>query len=65
MQSRECTISVKRLPGGGFHASCPTWPDCEATAATEEAARQAVEQAIDQLTRRQAANSAKEPHEPD
>jgi predicted RNase H-like HicB family nuclease len=41
-----CTIRVERLADGRYHASCTLFPGCEATAATEEAAREAVQEII-------------------
>jgi predicted RNase H-like HicB family nuclease len=41
-----CTIRVERLPDGRYRASCTLFPGCEATAATEEAAREAVQEVI-------------------
>jgi predicted RNase H-like HicB family nuclease len=41
-----CTIRVERLDDGRYRASCTLFPDCEATAATEVAARAAVEAII-------------------
>jgi len=46
------SILIERLPDGTYRASAPQWPDCTATAATEEEARRAVEQAIEHLQRR-------------
>jgi predicted RNase H-like HicB family nuclease len=41
-----CTIRVERLDDGRYRASCTLFPGCEATAATEQAAREAVEEII-------------------
>jgi predicted RNase H-like HicB family nuclease len=64
-----CAIVVESLEGGGFRASCTLFPDCEAVAATEEEARRAVEEAIEQHLRWRQAKEApeierKELHEP-
>lgn len=53
MKQGECTIVVETIPGGGFRASTPQWPDCSAVAPTAEAARAAVEKAIDVLSRQE------------
>lgn len=53
MNKSTCTIVIEKLASGGFRASAAQWPDCTAVAPTEEEARQAVEEAIDRLTRRQ------------
>jgi predicted RNase H-like HicB family nuclease len=47
-----CAVVIERLPDGTYRASAPQWPDCTATAVTEEEARRAVEQAIEDLQRR-------------
>jgi predicted RNase H-like HicB family nuclease len=52
MNQRACTLVVERLADGTFRASCPMFPDCEAVAGTDGEARQAVEQAIEQLLAR-------------
>jgi predicted RNase H-like HicB family nuclease len=51
----ECTIVIDRLEDGWYRASCPLFPDCEAVAATEADARQAVAEAIDRILRQREA----------
>jgi len=48
-----CTIVIERLASGAFRASATHWPDCSATAPTEEEARRAVEEAIEDLLKSQ------------
>ncbi|MCS6852220.1 MAG: tryptophan synthase subunit alpha [Gemmataceae bacterium] len=56
MAGSECTIVVERRPDGSYRASCPVFPDCEAVAATEDEARQAVERAIETILARRQLN---------
>jgi tryptophan synthase alpha chain len=42
-----CTIVVDRRADGRFRATCHLLPDCEAIAATEDEARQAIERALE------------------
>jgi len=51
MAAAECTIVIERLGDDYYRASCPLFPDCEAVAATEAAARQAVVEAITRIMR--------------
>ena len=51
MSASECTIVIERLDDGGYRAICPLLPDCAAVARTEEAARRAVEVAIERHLR--------------
>jgi predicted RNase H-like HicB family nuclease len=59
MQATECTIIIEHLGDNHYRASCPLFPDCQAVAATEDAARQAVAEAIERILR------ARESHESD
>jgi predicted RNase H-like HicB family nuclease len=52
MPAAECAIVIERLEENRYRASCPLFPDCEAIAATEAEARQAVAEAIDRILRR-------------
>ena len=54
MLAAECAIVIERLDDDRYRASCPLFPDCEAIAATETAARQAVAAAIDRILRQRA-----------
>jgi tryptophan synthase alpha chain len=47
----ECAIVVERVGDNCYRASCPLFPDCEAVAATEEDARQAVAESIGRIMR--------------
>jgi len=49
MPATYCAIVIERLGENHYRASCPVFPDCEAVAATEEAARQAVAEAIERI----------------
>ena len=49
MPAADCTIVVERLAENRYRASCPLFPDCQAVAATEAAARQAVAEAIGRI----------------
>ena len=51
MLTTQCAIVVERLDDDRYRASCPHFPDCEAIAATEADARQAVAEAIDRIMR--------------
>ena len=51
MPAAGCTIVVERLGDALYRARCTLYPDCQAVAATEEAARQAVEEAIARILR--------------
>ena len=51
MQATECTIVIEHLGDNHYRASCPLFPDCQAVAATEDAARQAVAEAIERILR--------------
>jgi predicted RNase H-like HicB family nuclease len=51
MQATECTIVIEQLGDNHYRASCPLFPDCQAVAATEDAARQAVAGAIERILR--------------
>jgi predicted RNase H-like HicB family nuclease len=51
MPLADCTIVVERLGDNHYRASCPLFPDCQAVAATEEAASQAVAEAIQRILR--------------
>ncbi|MFN4261926.1 MAG: tryptophan synthase subunit alpha [Gemmataceae bacterium] len=46
-----CTVEIERLPNGLYRASCAMFPDCQAVAATADAARERVEQAIEFILR--------------
>jgi predicted RNase H-like HicB family nuclease len=46
MTSAACTIVIEPLADGKYRATCHFLPDCVVVAATPEAARQAVEEAI-------------------
>jgi len=47
----ECAIVVERLGDNHYRAHCPLFPDCEAVATTEAAARQAVAESIERILR--------------
>jgi hypothetical protein len=47
VSAKTCAIMVERLADGRYRASSHLLPDHEAVAATEEAARQMVERAIE------------------
>jgi tryptophan synthase alpha chain len=49
MPLANCTIVVERLGDNHYRASCPLFPDCQAVAATEAAASQAVAEAIQRI----------------
>jgi predicted RNase H-like HicB family nuclease len=51
VSAKTCSIVVERLADGRYRASSHLLPDYEAVAATEEAARQMVERAIEQHLR--------------
>ncbi len=51
MAATACDIVIEQLADGGYRAWCPWLPDCEAVARTEEAARQAVEAALERYLR--------------
>jgi len=51
MRATECAIVIERLSDNRYRASCPLFPDCQAVAATEAAARQAVAEAIERILR--------------
>src|SRR5438445_8960522 len=51
MTAADCAIVSERLGDDGYRASCPLFPDCEAVASTEAAARQAVAEAIERILR--------------
>jgi predicted RNase H-like HicB family nuclease len=51
MAAAECTIVIERLGDNHYRASCPLFPDCQAVATTEAAARQAVAEAIGRILR--------------
>jgi len=57
MPAAKCTIVVERLGRHCYRASCPLFPDCEAVAATEDAARQAVAESIDRILRERQASA--------
>jgi predicted RNase H-like HicB family nuclease len=64
MPAGECTIVIERLADDWYRASCPLFADCEAFAATEADARQAVAEAIDRIMRqREAIRTCGNPHE--
>jgi predicted RNase H-like HicB family nuclease len=46
MTTTACTIVIEPLADGKYRATCHFLPDCVAVAATPEAARRAVEEAI-------------------
>lgn len=47
MTAAGCTIVVERRGDGRYRATCHLLPDCEAIAATEDEARQAIERALE------------------
>jgi tryptophan synthase alpha chain len=49
MPAADCTIVIERMGENRYRASCPLFPDCQAVAATEAAARQAVAEAIQRI----------------
>lgn len=51
MTSVQCAIVTERLGAHHYRASCPLFPDCQAVAATEAAARQALAEAIERIVR--------------
>jgi predicted RNase H-like HicB family nuclease len=51
-----CAIVVERLGDNRYRASCPLFPDCQAVAATEAAASQAVADAIQRILREREAS---------
>jgi predicted RNase H-like HicB family nuclease len=51
MTATDCAIVIERLGDNHYRASCPLFPDCEAVAATEAAARQAVAESIERILR--------------
>ena len=51
MPVTNCAIVIERLGDNRYRASCPLFPDCQAVAATEAAASQAVAEAIQQILR--------------
>jgi predicted RNase H-like HicB family nuclease len=48
-----CSIIVEQLEDGRYRATCSVFPELEALAATEEAARQGLEEAIAKHLRQQ------------
>ena len=51
-----CSIVIDRLENGTYRATCPVFPDLEAVAGTEEAARTAFEKAIEAYVHAQLAD---------
>jgi predicted RNase H-like HicB family nuclease len=51
MTAADCAIVVEHLGDNHYRASCPLFPDCEAVATTESAARQAVAESIERILR--------------
>jgi predicted RNase H-like HicB family nuclease len=49
MPIANCVIVIERLGDNRYRASCPLYPDCQAVAATEAAASQAVADAIQRI----------------
>jgi predicted RNase H-like HicB family nuclease len=62
MPAAECAIVIERLDDHRYRASCPLFPDCEAIAATEAEARQAIVEAIDRIMRQREGNREDESH---
>jgi hypothetical protein len=54
-----CTIVVERLGESRYRARCLFLPDCEAIAATADAAREAVAAAVDSILRERDYRTAK------
>lgn len=51
MRAAECAIVVECLDDNRYRAHCPLFPDCQAIATTEAAAREAVAEAIERILR--------------
>jgi hypothetical protein len=62
MSAADCTIVVERLGEARYRARCLFIPDCEAIAATAEAARAAVELALDRIVRERERRASPLPH---
>lgn len=61
MPAKDCAIVIERLGDNHYRASCPLVPDCQAIAATEAAARQAVEEAMERILRERPEGGALSP----
>ena len=51
MPAEDCVIVVEHLADNRYRARCLRFPDCEAIRTTENAARQAVAEAIERILR--------------
>ena len=60
MPAAECAIVIEQLGDNHYRASCSLFPDCQAVAATEAAARQAMAEAIGRILREREAMSGDE-----
>jgi tryptophan synthase alpha chain len=61
MAAVNCAIVIERLGDDHYRASCPLFPDCEAVAATEAAARQAAAESIERILRERQKSTSMNP----